>query len=272
MSKAMHEHAATSRAALVHSAAVAGGEVAAEFFRTGVAVETKDGKTDVVTEADRAAQRAVETAIRAEHPEEPFVGEEGEALKQVPSAGPAWVVDPIDGTNSFVRELTTWATAVACVVDGEPVAACNVLPALDDVYTADSEAAYRNGAEISVSTVDDPERAAVVPTVWWPQDRRDEYARACEAIVSRFGDLRRPGSAQAALAMVAGGAVEGVITNVQTKPWDTIAGVHLVRQAGGTVTDLRGESWRHDACGLVVSNGELHDELLDAAQDIDAEQ
>jgi len=265
----MHEHGASGRAALARRAAVAGGDVAKEFFRTGVAVETKAGKTDVVTEADRAAQREVEEIIREERPEEPIVGEEADALKSVPETGPAWIVDPIDGTNSYVRELTTWATAVGCVVDGEPVAACNYLPAMDDVYTADSEAAYRNGSEISVSSISDPERAAVVPTVWWPRERRDEYARACEAIVTRFADLRRPGSAQAALAMVAAGSVEGVITNVQTKPWDTIAGVHLVRQAGGNVTDLEGNRWHHDARGLVVSNGALHDELLEAAQAID---
>ncbi|MFC6736005.1 inositol monophosphatase family protein, partial [Halolamina salina] len=58
-------------------------------------------------------------------------------------------------------------------------------------------------------------------------------------------------------------------TNVQTKPWDTIAGVHLVRRAGGTATDLRGERWHHDARGLVVSNGVLHEEMLEAAQAID---
>ena len=265
----MHGHGSTGRAALARRAAVAGGDVAKEFFRTGVAVETKDGKTDVVTEADHAAQREVEEIVREEHPEEAIVGEEGDALKSVPETGAAWVVDPIDGTNSYVRELTTWATAVACVVDGDPVAACNYLPALDDVYTADTDAAYRNGTEISVSSVTDPERAAVVPTVWWPRERRDEYARACEAIVSRFADLRRPGSAQAALAMVAAGSVEGVVTNVNTKPWDTIAGVHLVRRAGGQVTDLDGEPWHHDARGLVVSNGELHDEMLGAARAID---
>ncbi|GAB7092964.1 inositol monophosphatase [Halolamina litorea] len=265
----MHEHGSTGRAALARRAAVAGGEVAAEFFRTGVAVETKNGKTDVVTEADRAAQREVEEVIHEEHREEPVVGEEGDALKSVPERGPAWVVDPIDGTNSYVRELPTWATAVACVEDGEPVAACNALPALGDVYTADGEAAYRNGAEITVSSVDDPERAAVVPTVWWEQDRRDEYARACGAIVRRFADLRRPGSAQAALAMLAAGSVEGVVTNVDTKPWDTIAGVHLVRRAGGTVTDLRGQPWHHGARGLVASNGALHEDVLAAAREID---
>jgi myo-inositol-1(or 4)-monophosphatase len=100
-------------------------------------------------------------------------------------------------------------------------------------------------------------------------DRRDEYARACEAIVERFADLRRPGSAQAALAELAAGSVEGVVTNVDTNPWDTVAGVHLVRQAGGRVTDLEGNRWRHDSRGLVASNGHLHDEVLAAAQAID---
>jgi myo-inositol-1(or 4)-monophosphatase len=257
------------RAALARHAAVAGGEVAAELFRTGVAVETKREKTDVVTEADRAAQRRVAEIIAEEYPDETLVGEEADTLKQVPETGTAWVVDPIDGTNNYVREIQTWATAVACVVDGDPVAAANALPALEDVYTADEGAAYRNGHEIEVSETADPERAAVVPTIWWGRDRRDEYARACEAVVERFADLRRPGCAQAALARLAAGSVEGVITNVDTNPWDTVAGVHLVRQAGGTVTDLKGERWRHDARGLVAFNGALHDDVLAAAREID---
>ena len=259
----------TGRAALARYAAVEGGEVAAELFRSGVAVETKNGKTDVVTESDRAAQRRVAEVIAAEHPDELLVGEEEDALKEIPESGTAWVVDPIDGTNNYVRELPTWATAVACVVDGEPVAAANALPALDDVYTADGDAAYRNGHEVTVAETTDPERAAVIPTIWWPMDRREEYARACRAIVERFADLRRPGSAQAALAELAAGSVEGVITNVWTNPWDTVAGVHLVRQAGGRVTDLDGERWRHDARGLVASNGHLHEEVLAAARAID---
>jgi myo-inositol-1(or 4)-monophosphatase len=258
----------TGRAALARHAAVAGGEVAAELFRTDVAVETKSRKTDVVTEADRAAQRRVEEIIAAEYPDEALVGEEEDALKTIPD-GTAWIVDPIDGTNNYVRELRTWATAVACVEDGEPVAAANALPALDDVYTADDDGTYRNGHEVSVAETTDPERAAVVPTVWWPMDRRDEYARACEAIVERFADLRRPGSAQAALAELAAGSTAGVITNVQTNPWDTIAGVHLVRQAGGRVTDLEGARWRHNSRGLVASNGHLHDDVLAAARTID---
>lgn len=257
------------RAALARRAAEAGGGVAHEGFRQGLAVERKEGKTDVVTEADRAAQRRVVEVLREEYPDDAVVGEEEDAGKRVPDEGPAWVIDPIDGTNNFVRNLRLWATAIAAVEDGEPVAAAVALPALGDTYVGDDEATYLNGSPVTVSRVGDPEQAAVVPTVWWPRDSRGEYARACEAIVSRFADLRRWGSAQATLAMVADGSVEGAITNLRCHPWDTVAGVHLVRRAGGTVTDLAGEPWRHDSRGLVASNGRLHDEVLAAAREIE---
>lgn len=259
----------TTRAAVARRAARAGAAVAAAQFRANVAVETKSGKTDVVTEADRAAQRRVLEVVAESYPDDAVVGEEEDAAKTVPETGDSWVVDPIDGTNNFVRDVPFWATAVAAVADGEPVAACNAAPALGDVYTADESGTYLDGAEVSVSPVDDPDRAAVSPTIWWPPDRRDEYARACEAIVSRFADLRRFGSAQVTLGMVASGSMEGTITNVEASPWDTIAGVYLVRQAGGRVTGLDGERWTHDSRGLVASNGHLHDEVLAAARDID---
>jgi myo-inositol-1(or 4)-monophosphatase len=102
----------------------------------------------------------------------------------------------------------------------------------------------------------------------WGRDRRDEYAAACRAVVERFGDLRRLGSAQAQLAMVAAGTLDGVVTNVYANPWDTVAGVHLIRLAGGTVTDVHGDRWRHDSHGLVASNGAIHEQLLGAAQEI----
>jgi 3'-phosphoadenosine 5'-phosphosulfate (PAPS) 3'-phosphatase len=70
------------------------------------------------------------------------------------------------------------------------------------------------------------------------------------------------------LARLAAGELDGVFTNVDAHPWDTIAGVHLVRQAGGRVTDLDGERWRHDAVGLVASNGGVHDAVLAAANEI----
>jgi myo-inositol-1(or 4)-monophosphatase len=69
--------------------------------------------------------------------------------------------------------------------------------------------------------------------------------------------------------MVADGALEGTITNVRCHPWDAVAGVYMVRRAGGTVTDLDGNRWRHDSIGLVASNGYVHDDALAAARAID---
>lgn len=256
------------RTSVVERAARAGSEVALEAFRTGIDVETKSGKTDMVTQADRDAQRRVIDVIRETHPEDAIVGEEEDELKAVPETGAAWVIDPIDGTNNFVRDTPVWATSVAAVKDGEALAAANVLPALGDTYVAGDDGVTLNGEPVSVSSNSDPETFAVVPTIWWDFEERAEYAAACSAIVERFADLRRYGCAQAVFSMIASGQLEGAITNVTVNPWDSVAGVHLVREAGGVVVDIHGNEWEPGCDGLVASNGRAHDVVLEAAQEI----
>ncbi|GAA0644123.1 inositol monophosphatase [Salarchaeum japonicum] len=251
---------------MVESAARAGARVADEFFRTDIEVETKDGKTDVVTHADRDAQREVIEVVRESFPEDAIVGEEEDELKEVPGRGPVWVIDPIDGTNNYVRDIPLWATSVAAVEDGEAVAAANVLPALGDTYVSNAEGVWVNGDPVSVSEEDDPEAFTVSPTVWWAFADRDEYAGICEGVVERFGDMRRFGSAQVTLSMVAASQLEATVTNVETHPWDTVAGVHMIRRAGGRVTDIEGDEWTPESTGLVASNDTRHEEVLAAAR------
>jgi myo-inositol-1(or 4)-monophosphatase len=258
-----------SRAAVAEASARAGAEVAIESFRTDLEVEHKSGKTDVVTRADRRAQEAVVDSIRSHDPDATVVGEENDAAGTVPDEGTVWIVDPIDGTNNYVRGDRYWATSVACLVDGTPVAAANILPALGDSYVGTPAGVRLNGEAVTVSDRSDPDLCSVVPTVWWGFDRRAEYAAVTEAVVTRFGDLRRNGSAQASLSLLASGTSEGVFTTVETPPWDTVAGVALVRWAGGTVTDLDGGDWHHDTPGLVASNGQIHEDLLAAVRDIE---
>jgi len=261
-----------SRPAVAERAATAGAELAYDAFRTGIETETKSTATDLVTQADRDAQARVIEVIESVYPDEPVVGEEDDALKTVPDEGPAWIVDPIDGTTNFANDIRVWGTAVAAVEDGEPVGAAVVLPALGDSYTADREAAYLNGEPIGVSNTSDPELATVAPLMLWGADSRGEYATATREIVTRFSDLRRFGSAQATLSLIAGGSLDGGFTNIQVEPWDSVAGVHFIRQAGGRVTDHHGDRWRHDSKGLVVSNGDLHDSLLAATREVEAER
>jgi myo-inositol-1(or 4)-monophosphatase len=254
------------RLAVARDAAAAGGERALQDFRRDIPVETKAGPTDFVTEADRAAQDRVVEAIRASYPEDPIVGEEDETPSEVPDSGTAWIIDPIDGTANFVREIPAWTTAVAAVEDGEPVAAVVAAPALGDVYAAAADGATRNGEPIAVSETTDPDAGAVCPTLWWDRERRDEFAAIADAAVHRFADVRRIGSAQYEFALVADGALDATLSNLRGYPWDTVAGAHLVRQAGGNVTDLEGDRWRHDSTGIVATSGRVHDAALDVAR------
>ncbi|WP_247001019.1 inositol monophosphatase family protein [Halosolutus gelatinilyticus] len=266
----MSDSDAQRRADVAVRAAAAGADVAADSFRTGIDVELKGSKTDVVTQADRDAQTAVIERIRSAFPEEPIVGEEEDALKEVPETGPAWIVDPIDGTNNFVDGIRAFGTAVAAVEDGEPIAGGAVFPALGDTYRVGPEGIFRNDESVSVSEATDPETCTVCPTAWWDLNERDRYAALVRSIVTRFDDMRRFGCAQLELMLLASGAFDGVVTDVRMNPWDSVAGVRAVREAGGTVTDLDGDRWRHDSRGLVASNGGIHDELLAAVHEIDS--
>lgn len=266
------------RAAVAERAARAGGAVAREAFRGPLDVETKANRNDLVTATDRAAQREVVGAIRQRYPDEAFVLEEEpddgapadtaagppRTVDAVPESGGAWIVDPIDGTANFVRGMVTWTTSVAAITDGETAGAATVLPALEDVYAAGPERVTRNGEPITVSERTDPATFAVGMTGWWDRTARSTFAELARGVIERFGNLRRLGSFQATLAHVADGGVEATVAPGPSHPWDTVAGVYMVRRAGGTVTDVHGDRWSPGAEGLVASNGTAHDAVLAA--------
>ena len=257
---------APERVAVAERAARAGAVTAADSFRTDLEVETKRDKTDPVTEVDRRAQERVVSEIRRVYPDDTVVGEETGTVSTLPAHGVAWVVDPIDGTTNFVRGLRFWGTSVAAVVDGDPVGAATSLPAEGDLYAAGPDQTTRNGSPVSVSDRTDPGTFVVGLTGWWPARAGDRQASLFRASAERFGDVRRLGSMQGTLALVADGGLEAAVMLSRPHPWDAIAGVHLVRQAGGTATDLHGDRWEHDSEGLVVSNGTAHDAVLAAVR------
>jgi len=252
----------------VERAAKAGAEVALDGYEAGLTVETKGGAdqvvhaSDVVTVADRDAQRAVIESIRERFPDDAIVGEEGDAAKTVPDTEVAWVIDPIDGTYNFVRGLPSWSTAVALTVDGDAVAAATVAPAMGRTYLFRDGDATRDGAPIHVADRSDPETFAVAYTFVPELGARDEYADGVTSMLGRFGEVRRVGSLQVVLALVASGALDGAVTDARVNPWDSVGGVALVRAAGGVVTDLDGDPWTRDSTGLVASAGTAHDALL----------
>jgi len=266
--------AAHDRRIVAERAAQAGAEVAEAAFRRPMGVETKSGPADFVTDADRNAQEAVVDVLRRADPDGAVVAEEDDgrgdaatdAAAEISTDGTAWIVDPIDGTRNYVAGSRVWATSVAAVVDGETVAAATLMPAYGDDYALGPDGVTRNGAPVTPSEFDDPAAFSVATLGWWPPDERGAFERLCGAIGDRFGDLRRLGCAQAALAMVASGELDGVVGTRPMAPWDAVAGAAMIERAGGTVTDAEGDPWRHDATGLVASNGTAHETLLEAAR------
>lgn len=251
------------RVRALREAAEIGGDAALAAFRTVHDVETKGGQFDRVTETDRAVQRAVASVLRGVAAD-PLVGEEENALKTVPDGGPAWVVDPIDGTNNYVAGDPTWAVALAATEEGEPAAAVTRLPAVGDVYVAGDDGVTRNDEPVAVTDRDDPGSFTVNPVFGFSPEHRRRHRQATETIFSAFGDIRRVGCAGAAFARVASGELDAAVSTVRLDPWDSVGGVHLIREAGGTVTDLDGNRWRPGATGLLASNGNAHHALVDA--------
>jgi myo-inositol-1(or 4)-monophosphatase len=257
------------RETVTEAAATEGATFAHERFRTELEVATKESPMDYVTEADRGAQRRVIERIREEFPDDPIVGEEDDELKRVPERGDYWVVDPIDGTTNFVLGLPTWATSVAAVGSDDSVAAATVAPAVDDRFVATSAGVTCNGAPVSVSDRADVAEFTVAPILRYGQDRDDEFGTLLCELLRAFGDLRRFGSAQLTLGYVAGGMLDAAVgLQPRPNPWDTIAGVSMVEWAGGTVTDVHGDAWTPTSDGLVASNGDAHERVLDRLHDV----
>lgn len=268
---------ATLLAAVAERAARAGGVVANESFRGPLSVETKSDKNDPVTRTDREAQQQVIATISQEFPAATLVCEEESQpigagtedvtlVDEIPASGDAWVVDPIDGTSNFVRELRFWTTSVAALSGGEPVGVATYLPAADDIYTAGPESVSRNDTSMAVSDRADPETFAVGLIGSWPVKQSQEYASLFERAATQFGDIRRMGTMQGALALVADGGFDAAVMPGTPHPWDALAGVQLIRRAGGTVTNLDGETWQNGDTGLVATNGAAHETVLETVR------
>lgn len=248
--------------AVARRAARRGGRAALKSFRTDLPIDTKRSKTDFVTQADRDAQAAIVGAITSHRSDDTIVAEEDGQRSTLPAEGRAWVIDPIDGTGNFARGGVLWTTSITLVDADAPLASVNYMPAVGDRFEA-ADAARINAGVLRVSQRNDPETFAVAAMMGWGFASPDGVGTACAELLGALGELYRFRSGQTALSMVAAGHLDAGVTFNTGAAWDRIAGVHLVRAAGGIATDLGGDPWTMSADGLVVSNGQCHDRLLE---------
>ncbi len=210
------------------------GRVTLAHFQTGIAAETKPDHSPV-TIADRAAEALCRELIAARYPRDGILGEEAGETR--PGSRRRWIIDPIDGTRSFVRGVPLYSVLLALEEEGEPVLGVIHLPALNEtVWAARGEGCWWDGRRALVSQVDRLEDAAVC----WsgdlpPQERK---MAALRVLAARAGTARTWGDAYG-YALVATGRAEAMIDPV-VQPWDTAPLRPIVEEAGGVFTDWTG--------------------------------
>ena len=251
-------------AACIAGARLAAGiiSVAAERLAT-IRWEQKSG-SDFVSEVDRAAETAIAGEIGDRYPSAIIVGEEF-SPDGASGAPLAFVVDPLDGTTNFLHGYPEYAVSIAALSFGRPRAGVVLNVASGETFTAVAGGgAFLGGDRIAVSAITDPARALI--GTGFPFKRHEllpGYLSQFETITRNTAGVRRAGSAALDLAAVACGRFDA-FWELDLAPWDIAAGVLLVREAGGVVTDLAGKDAEINFGPFVAGNPALHHWLLHA--------
>ena len=223
---------------LVAAAAIReAGRLARRFVerRVELTVELK-GAQDMVSIAAREVEELVRARLSAAFPEDGLVGEEGEAAGPAAAEG-CWVIDPLDGTMNFLRGVPYWSVVIAYVRGGETVIGLTYDPVHDDLFAArKGGGAFRNGEPIRVSGTSDPGQAVIGHTFSFKLEVAP-YVRTLANLLEAGVDHRRLGSTALMLCHVADGRLDGVVT-LRASSWDVIAGLILVREAGGLTREF----------------------------------
>jgi myo-inositol-1(or 4)-monophosphatase len=216
---------------------------------------------DLVTEADEQAEQKIKEVLREAFPDHEILTEESGRLEGKGDA--RWIVDPLDGTTNYVHALPFFATSIALEREGEVILGVVHDPIARETYTAErGSGATLNGQTIRVSDADELIRALLATS--FSHDQEEGVAVGLD-LFGRFARLtrgvRQLGAGALDLCYVAAGRLDGCFER-GLSAWDVAAGVLIVEEAGGKVTDYQGREFDLESTEMVASNGRLHPSLV----------
>lgn len=242
-------------------AARAAGLVLLTKAKQGFSVEYK-AAVNLVTDADRAAEECVVSAIRSTFPHHRLLAEEGGAMAT--NASPyQWIIDPLDGTTNYAHGFPFYSVSIGLEYAGHCVLGVVLDPVRNELFTAElGRGAYLNGVPIRVSTIDTVNKALLVTGFSYdirdnPDNNLDHFSR----LSLRAQGVRRTGSAALDLCYVGSGRFDG-FWEVKLQPWDMAAGLVVLREAGGLATSFQKGTFSIYGQQLVATNGRIHEEML----------
>ena len=244
------------------------GQIIMRHFAAPIPISArKSTRSDVVTAADTEAEAFIVRELTARFPDHHIVGEEGGGQGAPAATAPYhWFVDPIDGTVNFAAKLPHFCTSIALATpDRRPVLGVIYDPTRDELFSAvRGGGAFLNGRPLRVTGI--AELSDAVVSTGFPYDKHtnpDNNAREWTEFLKHIRGERRLGSAALDLAYVAAARLDGYWEK-DLKPYDAMAGVLLVEEAGGRVSDYTGapDPQRADRGRYVASNGLIHEAML----------
>ncbi len=218
------------------------------------------GESNLVTEVDRACEELIVRTIRDKYPDHDILAEENEYNSF--GSSHKWIIDPLDGTTNYAHGFPWFAVSIALEIEGTVTVGVVYHPMMDELFSAVAgTGAYLNGAGIQVSCRE-PLKQCLLST-GFPYDRTWEndnnFSNFAKMQMAARG-VRRVGAAALDMAYVAAGRLDGY-WECKLKPWDMAAGMLLVQEAGGKVTDYLGNPFSVYAQRILASNGLIHEEM-----------
>lgn len=242
-------------------AALQAGAIQKAKYGTRVAIEHK-GEINIVTEVDHACEDAIVALLRARFPDHDIVTEETEIER---TGSPyVWYIDPLDGTTNFAHGYPCFCTSIALAHEGRVIAGVVYDPLREELFTAErGVGSFLNGRRLRVSETTEILQALLL--TGFPYDVRENVAEKLRLFALFIGQaqaVRRDGSAALDLCYVAAGRVDG-FWEERLYPWDMMAGILMIEEAGGRASRFDGSAVGTRADEVIVSNGRLHDRMLE---------
>ena len=223
--------------------------------RKNLDIDTKEGNANFVTKYDKLVQREIKKRLEKTFPEAVFVGEEEDIHSSIES-GYAFIVDPIDGTNNFIRDYHSSVISVALLKDKEPVLGVVYNPYTDEMFTAiKGQGAFLNGEPIHVSKRKHENGMLIFGSSAYYKELKEKTYEMLVEYSKKVLDFRRSGAAALDLCTIACGRAE-VFFELRLCPWDYAAGGLIVKEAGGIARRIEGGDLTYDKpCSVYAENG-----------------
>lgn len=219
---------------------------------------SKKGPADFVSAADLRVEKVLRTELKKARPDYGFLLEEGGAIEGNDKSV-VWVIDPLDGTTNFLHGIPHFAISIGLVRDGEPWAGVIYQPLTDEMFWAEKSCGcFVNDRRLRVSArrkLDESVLATGIPHIGRPEHAR--FQRQLKLAMENTAGIRRFGAASLDLAYVAAGRFDG-FWEMGLSPWDVAAGIIMVREAGGYVSEIDGGHDMLNTGNIVAANDHLH--------------